>query len=58
MHCEIRSESYVNQNREKVSFEALPEETKKAAATELKLRWLREAFGDKAEFYTEGTTRR
>lgn len=58
MHCEIRSESYVNQNGEKVSFEALPEETKKAAATELKLRWLRELFGGRAEFYEKECQRR
>lgn len=50
MHCEIKPESYVNSKKEKVPFETLAEECKKCAATELKLRWLRELFAGKAEF--------
>lgn len=58
MRCEIKMKSYVNLKGEKVPFEALPEETKKAAATELKLRWLRELFGGRAEFYEKERQRR
>lgn len=50
MRCEIIANSSVRMGEGYLAFDALAEETKKRAATELKLRWLREQYAGKAEF--------